>query len=64
MIKTERWIMIESIRDIPVSPQLRGVKPQNHDSLIDTKDLKGILFLGVKGDISAIVDSNKVDILV
>ncbi len=56
--------MVENIKDIPVSQTLRNPKPLEHDSLIDNKDLKGILFLGVKGDLSAVADDSEVDFLV
>ena len=41
-------------------------KSQTQDMIIDHKDLKGILFLGVKGDISVDVngDESKLDFLV
>ena len=37
----------------------------HHDSnvLIDDKEIKGILFLGIQGDLSNIIDDNKVDLL-
>lgn len=56
--------MVESIKDLPVNQTLKVAKPPEHDSLIDNKDLKGILFLGVKGDLSAVTDDGEVDFLV
>ena len=56
--------MVESIKDIRVSQAPKPPKFDGNDSLIDKKDLKGILFLGVKGDLSVIIDDNEVDFLV
>lgn len=56
--------MVESIKDIPVSQAPKPPKIDGNDSLIDNKDLKGILFLGVKGDLSVITDDSEVDFLV
>ncbi len=62
--------MVENIKDISLTEYsaphpVKVSKAQNQDSLIDHKDLKGILFLGVKGDIDIDVseDPNKVDFL-
>jgi len=60
--------MIESMKDASITdyspPKVQ--KPQIQDVMIDHKDLKGILFLGVKGDISVDVngDESKLDFLV
>ena len=56
--------MVENIKDIPVGQTLRNPKPQEQDSLIDNKVLKGILFLGVRGDLSTVADDSEVDFLV
>ncbi|MDX9801518.1 MAG: hypothetical protein RBT69_09305 [Spirochaetia bacterium] len=56
--------MVESIKDIPVSQTHKVPKLPVQDSLIDDKDLKGLLFLGVKGNLSAVTDDSEVDFLV
>ena len=62
--------MVENIKDplfndysTPQPPKVQ--KPLINDSGIDHKDLKGILFLGVKGNINIEVsgDEGKLDIL-
>jgi hypothetical protein len=64
MLYKESRIMVESIKDIPVSQTHKVPKLPVQDSLIDDKDLKGLLFLGVKGNLSAVTDDSEVDFLV
>lgn len=59
-------VMVENIKDISVNHQpVKIQRQESQDSLIDHKDLKGILFLGVKGDIDIEIadDESKVDFL-
>jgi len=61
-------IMVDNIKDASLTdyspPKVQ--RPPVPDSVIDHKDLKGILFLGVKGDINVEVsrDDSKLDFLV
>ena len=61
--------MVENIKDISLTDYsiqhpAKGQKIELQDSLIDHEDLKGILFLGVRGDIDIDVsDKSKVDFL-
>jgi len=61
--------MVENIKDPSLTDysiqHSKVPKAPNPDSIIDHKDLKGILFLGVKGDIDIVSDDNtKLDFLV
>ena len=55
-----------SLTDYSIQQPAKIQRPPNHDSIVDHKDLKGILFLGVKGEINIEVsdDESKLDILV
>ena len=61
--------MVENIKDSSFTEHLlhNPVKVQKakiQDSLIDHEDLRGILFLGLKGDISIVSeDESKLDVL-
>lgn len=56
--------MVENINDISVNQILKPVKTQENRTLIDSKELKEILFLGVQGDLSIVKDDSEVDFLV
>ncbi len=56
--------MVDSINSLRIQPLNTPAKVGTEHALIDDKELKGILFLGVKGDISSILDDKKVDLLV
>ncbi|MCL2481131.1 MAG: hypothetical protein FWF38_05425 [Spirochaetaceae bacterium] len=54
-----------SLTDYSIQHPSKVQKAHSQDSVIDHKDLKGILFLGVKGDIDIVSDDNsKLDFLV
>ena len=61
--------MIENIKDTSVTdysiPHTTKSQKASQESILDHKDLKGILFLGVKGDINIDVngDKSKLDFL-
>jgi hypothetical protein len=54
-----------SLTDLSIQHPVKVQKVQNPDSLIDHKELTGILFLGVKGDIDVKVSNSesKLDVL-
>ncbi len=58
--------MMSGINSVNIQPVQKNVSiaPRPH-ALIDDRSIKGILFLGVKGDISSIVESKtKIDIYI
>jgi len=61
--------MVENIKDptltnYSMQQPVKAPKINGQDSLIDHEDLKGILFLGVKGDISEVSGAeSKLDFL-
>ena len=65
-----RKTMVENIRDSSLTDYsaqqpAKVIRPPSQDSVIDHNDLKGILFLGVKGEINIDVSDseNKLDYL-
>ena len=59
--------MLSSINSVNIQPVQRNVNQPSvkPHALIDDRSIKGILFLGVKGDISSIVEpDSKINILV
>ncbi|MCL2295101.1 MAG: hypothetical protein FWC36_09600 [Spirochaetes bacterium] len=56
--------MVENIKDAAladysVQPPVKTQKTQPIDPGINHRDLKGILFLGIRGDINIEIDGNK-----
>ncbi len=59
--------MLSSVNSVNMQPvQKNADQPSVHPhALIDDRSIKGILFLGVKGDISSVIDTeSKIDLLV
>lgn len=57
--------MLDGINSLRMESVVKNVPQRNPHALIDDKSIKGILFLGVKGDISNILETNgKIDIFV
>ena len=47
----------------PIQPQM-PVNPAAQPQLIEAQDIKAILYLGLRGDISLPIETHKVDILI
>ena len=59
--------MLGSVNSVNIQPVQRNVNQPSvkPHALIDDRSIKGILFLGVKGDISSLVEpESKIDVLV
>jgi hypothetical protein len=57
--------MLDGINSLRIQPAVHSAGQKEPHSLIDKKSITGILFLGVKGDISNILENNeKLDVFV
>lgn len=57
--------MLDGINSLRIQPVVQPAGQRDPHALIDDKSIRGILFLGMKGDISNILETDeKIDILV